>query len=121
MTNQIYPVLKSLSSPDALSLDQFCPQVGSEFNLLLEASFGPRNDAGEEVFSFEICSPEWIKRQAGKGLLVGRHKIVAEKFDLAEITAFLDNLASRCAASSWPEAAQKLGQYGHWEFEDYVP
>jgi Immunity protein 8 len=119
--NFITPVLKSISSPDISELEQFNPENGSVFMLLLEGVFAPPGVDGGDVFSFEVCSPEWIKLQAGKGFIVGRSMIVVDQFNFNKLKAFLQKLAAGCTGENWEEAAIKLSRYGHWEFEDYKP
>jgi hypothetical protein len=119
--NFLTPLLKSISSPDVSDLEHYSPTIGTEFRVLLEGIFAPSGEEGGEVFSFEVCSSEWIKKQASKGIVIGRHLIIVDEFNFANLKAFIQKIASGCVGENWNEVALKLSRYGHWEFEDYKP
>lgn len=118
----IQPVLKRLHSPDVVNLETFLPADPNCFSFLLQAMFGPEGSEGEESFDILVCTPGWLASEvARKGLVDGRHHLVVDNFDLAQIRSFLVVYARNCASKTWPEAATKLSRLGKWEFEDYRP
>ena len=117
-------VLRYLHSPDILDLSEsYTPADPDCFSFLLQAMFGPDDGPGEESFDILICTPKRLAddlRKSG-GILSGRHYLLIEKYDIAQITDFILEHASRCKGQTWREVAEKLGRLGKWEFEDYQP
>ena len=50
--------------------------------------------------------------------MVGRHYLITNSFDAAQIRALITKLIQRFQGSNWPEVAQKVARFGYWEFED---
>jgi hypothetical protein len=83
--------------------------------------FGPDDGPGEESFDMVVCTPNWIAknlRDSG-GILIGRHYLFIEKYDITQIRDFILEYASSCEGNTWREVAERLGRLGKWEFEDY--
>jgi hypothetical protein len=53
-------------------------------------------------------------------VISGRRRLIVKRYDLDGIRRFLSTYAEHCSAADWQGAAQKLGQLGRWEFEDYA-
>ncbi len=113
-------VLKNLFSLDIDHLKEFLPENEGDFGLELRAMFGPDNGEGEESFDIFVCSPLWLASKVEKdGIVIGRHYLIVDDFDIDEIQAFLKKYADGCSGKAWNEVAQKLARIGRWEFEDY--
>lgn len=120
--NVMKPVLKRLHSPDAVDLTTFTPEDPSSFGVLLQAMFGPEGSEGEESFDVLLCTPTWLARKVEReGPIDGRHHLIVDKFDLAQVRSYFTAYATSCTGKTWPEVATKLSRLGKWEFEDYTP
>jgi hypothetical protein len=115
------PELRKIHSPDIWDLSN--PMVDNEkpFSILIQAMFGSEGGEGADTFDFEVCNALWLKEKAQGGPLSGRHYIVVSHFNIGEITAWLNEIASNISGDTWQEVAEKIGRYGQWEFEDYTP
>jgi hypothetical protein len=115
----ITPELKYIHSPDILDLEDHVILRGEPFYVLIQAMFGMENEMGQESFDFMLCNPKWLAEETKYNVKSGRHLIIAEKFNLGELRRFLEKLAKACAGKNWDEVGNRLGRFGHWEFEDY--
>ena len=52
--------IKSFHSPDIEDLNNFIPIHHENFSFLLELMVGPDNESGEESFSIQVCTPQWL-------------------------------------------------------------
>jgi len=113
----IYPVLKSLHSPDleepALPADPACCSV------LVQAIIGPPGEPGEESFDFLVVTPAYLEQQAhvrwGRGLLI------VPEFAWATVRLMLAKLLPMAARESWSAIGAELNKEMHWEFDNYRP
>lgn len=103
---------KYLHSPDLLDLQNF--------GILVEAAIGPAGEEGEEVFSFLVCTPQWVAdKLKTNGYEWGRHYLFVSTYNYAIILQAIEQICGTIEASDWEKAATILGRYGQWEFEDY--
>lgn len=118
--SKVVPRLKELHSPD-IDLDDYRPDEADCFGFLLQAFFGPPDGAGSESFDILVCTPKWLERELGEAdVISGHHRLIVKRYDLDGIRRYLSKYAQHCSAADWQEAAQKLGQLGRWEFEEYA-
>ncbi len=83
---------------------------------------GPSDGPGEESFDVLVCTPGFLAREASQfGPRIGRHLLIVEAMDIANVKRFLEHQVSVLEAPSWSELASKIGQIGKWEFEEYRP
>jgi hypothetical protein len=115
--------LKSIDSPDAPSgdLHAFKPDHHKQFGLSVTATIGPADEPGGELFTFTVCTAEWLAQPLPKGYTFQRHTLLIEHWDPALIERAIADLCQRTSGRDWPEIAQKLSRYAYWEFEDYRP
>jgi Immunity protein 8 len=116
--------LRELHSPDILDLpESYVPPDPKCFGFLLQAFFGPDDGPGEESFDMVVCTPLWLARELHEsgGILIGRHYLLVEEYNVGRIRDFLIEYAKTCNGETWHEVAEKLGRVGRWEFEDYRP
>jgi hypothetical protein len=112
--------LKRLHTPDADDLRSFAPATHGHFALVVQAMVGPVGDDGEESFDFVVCTPAWLSEKVeAMGPLLGRHHLVMASYDYDELERFVREFCEQCDGTTWEEVATKVGQLGHWEFEDY--
>lgn len=111
--------VRHLHSPDA-DLETFSPEDPEDVGLLVQVIAGPADGPGEESFDIVVCTPAWLDRQVRRsGPLLGRHHLVVARWDGDEVRRFVTRLVEAEHAADWPALAERLGRYGHWEFEDY--
>ena len=111
--------LKRLHSPD-VDLQSYRPSDPTLFAFLLEASIGPVNEAGADLFSIYVCTPEWLRDHAGTDVAIfGRHLLIVFDYDLPAIQETISRYVTSCSGSSWNEVAERIGRMVAWEFEDY--
>ena len=114
------PELRRIHSPDLLDLGDDVPSDTKNFCILIQALVGPAGLPGEESFDFLVCSPSFIAETVSKdGFLIPRHYIILDQYNYAKIMEIIKGLCSLIYGDKWADVAEKLGRYGHWEFEDY--
>lgn len=119
--NSVRPILRRLHSPDLLDMQNDTPDDVESFCILVQAMIGSESSLGEESFNFIVCTIDKVAATLQKeGFLFGRHYLMVEYYNYQVIFDVIDSLCNRVSGSSWQEVAEKLGRYGHWEFEDYV-
>lgn len=113
--------VRRLHSPDA-DLEAFRPEDPEDVGILVQVIAGPADGPGEESFDVVVCTPRWLVGcLRGKGPLVGRHHLIVERFDAAQIRDYITSAVEEEEAPTWRELAERLGRLGRWEFEDYRP
>lgn len=119
--HSVRPVLHSLHSPDLLDMQNDTPDDVESFCILVQAFIGPAGEVGGDSFNFLVCTVDKVAATLQKdGFLFGRHYLIVEYYSYQVIFDVIDSLCNRVSGSSWQEVAEKLGRFGHWEFEDYV-
>lgn len=118
--NTIVPELRLLHSPDIPNLELPNIVESEPYCILLQAMFGPIGAKGEESFDFLVCNGLWLTERATQGAFFCRHHLVVHRFNISEIRSLLEEIARESAAESWEGAAEKIGRFGKWEFEDYI-
>ncbi|TFZ54494.1 hypothetical protein E4V01_25120 [Methylorubrum sp. Q1] len=116
----VIPELKRIHSPDKDIIEFEEEFKNDPYCILIQAMYGIHGQEGDESFDILVCNPSWIELEANNGIFSGRHYLITTRFDIDVIKKFLIDIALNCAASSWQEAAERLGRYGKWEFEDYI-
>jgi hypothetical protein len=116
--------LRYLHSPDVYDLESFVPEDAKSFGFLLEAMIGPERECGEESFDIVVCSPKWLHarmREDQESYRFGRHYLFLLRYDYAVLRQAIQGLIDSAVGEDWGAVAARLGRYGKWEFEDYVP
>jgi hypothetical protein len=115
-----YAELRWLHSPDVEDLEQFMPADPEVFGILVQAMVGPHGAAGSESFDFIVCTPGWLATENFElGYRFGRHHLFLKRYDYSVLWQAIEKLCNTTSGSDWTTAAERLGRYGHWEFEDY--
>lgn len=114
-------VVRYLHSPDA-DLETYVPEAPEDVGLLIQVIAGPADGPGEESFDVVLRTSRRLAREATEvGPLIGRHYLVVDRYDFAEIRRFLVDAVESAEAPTWSELGERIGRIGKWEFEDYVP
>lgn len=112
--------LKGLHSPDLVDMQVSAPPNPENFSILVQAMIGPEGEDGSETFDFVVCSPQWLEDNVPEeGHLFARHHLILKSYSYKTIWHAIERLCQRTWGRNWEEVANKLAQYGHWEFEDY--
>jgi hypothetical protein len=112
-------IMRAVSGPD---VDDYQPADPGDVGFLLTLYVGPADGPGEESFDLIVCTPRWLTRKAReRGPIAGRHHLIVESFDMAEVRDFLTRQVEQLEGSTWDELAEKIARIGRWEFADYTP
>ena len=113
--------LRSLDSPDAMDgLDRWTPDDATDFSITLAAAIGPPDAPGSALFYFTVVGPEWFaSNPPGKGFRWGRGLLVLDRWDFEVARRAIADLCLRAEGRDWETVAQRLNQYGLWEFDRY--
>lgn len=117
----LQPEIKGYFSTDILDLATWKPASLASLHFGLDIFIGsPGGDAADQ-FQIVIATPEALRRDLETTRFIsGRHYLIVSSYDWPEIQRYLEELVSKCAAPTWPEAATKLSRHFFWEYEDYV-
>lgn len=119
--------LRGLHSPDVYDLQSYIPEDPLVFGFLVQAFIGPIGEMGEESFNFIVRSPQWIAENelsdasVGDQYLFARHYLILHRYSYEVLLQAISKLCDSVQGPDWETIAERLGRYGYWEFEDYVP
>ncbi|HKC53265.1 MAG TPA: Imm8 family immunity protein [Burkholderiales bacterium] len=113
----IAPQLKSLLSPDLEA--SALPPDPTDCCVLFQAAIGPKNGEGEEVFNFEVVTPQYLARNVLPRW--GRGALIVEQFSWPAVERALERLLAQAHRNSWREVAETLNHELRWEFDNYQP
>ena len=113
----ITPQLRNLYSnalePPALPADP------ANCSIHFQASIGPSEGEGEEVFTFAVVTPKYL---AHNGLPCwGRGLLIVEQFSWPTLERALARLLAHAPRGTWQEVAQALHHDLHWENSNSQP
>jgi hypothetical protein len=111
--------LHSIYSTDVDDLQNWQP-LEHEFAIPVRLLIGAEGMQGEESFDIVLCNASWLHRQVDNyGPYDARYHIVIAEYDWPMIERFLYRKIESCMGDTWSTLAERLGRFGHWEFEDY--
>jgi hypothetical protein len=109
--------IKSITSPDVADLKGYKPDDPQNFSLLLQLFIGPSQDDGEEMFSIELCTPQWlIDHYQSDGCVWGIHRLIVFEYNYSRIIEKIQSYVAACEGENWSAIAQKLAIIAAWEF-----
>jgi hypothetical protein len=104
----------------ANSFEEFMPEIPHNFYVLASLTIGGEYELGGSDYSLGICTPTWLDHQVqNSGPLSGRHLLVVNRFDAAEVRAAIQKIINQCERESPAETNTMLARFFAWEFEDY--
>lgn len=113
--------LRSIETPEGEPLDSIRPDSGS-FCIPILVLIGPEGEKGEEIFQFQVCSPEWLAHELESYPAVwGTRLLIMAQYNPEAIEAHVRKRLRHAVGKDWISVAQKIGQWANWEFEDYSP
>lgn len=90
------------------------------FNCYFQASIGPDDAQGAEIFGFTACNREWLERMTEKKQSLPKLVVISDvSFEAVERAA--EFVCAAVPHGSWDEVARKLAEVMDWEFDGYVP
>lgn len=114
--------IRRVVSPDADPLESWAPAEPGYFGLPVQMLVGPSDGPGEESFDFLVCTPSWFGDNLGGDVRSGRHCVFMLTWDLDLLRRYLEKVVNGAGPrGDWTELCERIGRYGRWEFEDYVP
>jgi len=85
----------------------------------LQASIGPKDAEGEELFEFQVITPIFLAKNGlprwGRGLLI------VEQFSWQAVERALERLLAHAHRKTWAEVAAVLNHEIQWEYDNYQP
>lgn len=113
--------LRSIEAPKGEPLDTIRPDSGS-FCIPVYALIGPEGEKGEEIFQFEVCSPNWLALELESNPAIwGGRRLIMTQYNPESIETQVRKRLRHAVGDDWSSVAQKIGQWATWEFEDYTP
>ncbi|AWH28505.1 MULTISPECIES: Imm8 family immunity protein [Stenotrophomonas] len=95
-------------------------QESGLFGCYFQASIGPDDSHGADLFGFTACNREWLERMEDEGKSIPKLVIVDEvSFEAVERAVL--RVCATVPDGTWAEMASKLAEMMDWEFEGYVP
>lgn len=107
-----------MSSPD-VELWTWNPHSDSDVLFLLEMEIGDKAADGADLFYVVIATPEGLRSDSPRSVLVERATLVFSEFSWDIVKTTLQNILTRCSGDSWNAAVVRLQRYFQWEYEDY--
>jgi hypothetical protein len=106
----VYPELRSIHSP---TLEPpALPDDPIECEVVFEASIGPKDGEGEELFAFSVVTPAFLARSAAARW--GRGSLIVPTFEWGAVVHAVAELLARCARETWGEVAAELDRELVW-------
>ncbi len=97
----------------------YWPDDTEDFGLAAEAMIGSAESDGADIFSFEICTPKWFKRNRLDDATFARSTLFVAEYDEDQIKNHVIKLVQSIEGDSWADIAAKLSRFMTWEYEDY--
>ena len=104
------------------SLDYFESDLssfeGEAFCVIVTATIGAFGERGGDDFTFEVCSPAWLRSALKTDEVVsGQYRLIMAEFDFPALERFVAKRAGQTEGPDWDSIARKLGAWARWEFE----
>lgn len=111
-------VLKEIFSPDLLVNADFI-ESDDNFGLMYEAFIGNDTEDGHDLFTFFVCTPNWLKDNRNEeDVFVENHVLIVFEFNPKAIEKYIASYCSRCIGTSWNSIAFQLGSVMRWEYAE---
>lgn len=112
--------VKYFSSPDIFDFEKFVPLHSNSFNFLLEFEVGILGKSGGDLFSVEVCTPNWFQENINfSEITFCNKKLIVFKYDINSIMNKIVDYISSINANSWEEAIAQISSIANWEFDNY--
>ncbi|MDP4574803.1 Imm8 family immunity protein [Qipengyuania sp. G39] len=108
------------------SLDYFESDLSSfeeeAFCVNVIATIGAVGERGGDDFTFEVCSPAWLRSALETDEVVsGQYRLIMAEFDFPALERFVAKRVGQTEGSDWNSIATKLAAWSRWEFEGMTP
>lgn len=113
------PIIKFIEQ-NGQDLESFNPEIIDNFWCYLTIRIGWDEIEGSDDFGFQLCTPRALDHSSQhKGHIWGRHHLIVNHFDAAQIRSMIEEKIAECARPTVEETTLILSRFFHWEFEDY--
>lgn len=115
-------IIKQIHCSDVDAWDDYLPIDPTDFVLPFELSIGPSESKATDLFQILVCGSKWFEREiVAKKQTLPVHHMVMQEYDADLLERALKEKVASCEANTWDELGKQLGQFFHWEFENYQP
>lgn len=90
------------------------------FSCYFQASIGPDDAKGAELFGFTACNREWLECMVEEGQILPKFLVVSD-VSCEAVELAVEHVCGAVPHGSWDEVARKLAEVMDWEFDGYVP
>ena len=113
-------VLKNIYVHNGMNLEDFQPEVSTNFHVLLHMTIGPSDQSGGHDYSLGVCTPRWLDHAIQhEGKVWGRHLLIVNEFDAKRIMDAIAETISNSEGDNWESTSLVLSRFFFWEYEDY--
>ncbi len=112
--------IKNFMSPDILDFKNFVPTDKKSFSFLLEFEIGIKEKKGGDLFSIEVCTPQWlIENYQSSDIVFCNNKLIVFEYNIENIINEIKRYLRSITGSTWEDIATQISKVAHWEFENY--
>jgi hypothetical protein len=113
----IWPEIRRIYSPDLEPPN--LPKNPADCEILFQVFVGPKENEGEEAFSFTVITAGRFVKDAEAQW--GRGKLIVAAFEWAAVIHAVAELLAQCARPTWGEVVTELNKELIWDFDGYKP
>jgi hypothetical protein len=113
----IWPEIRRIYSPDLEPPN--LPRNPGDCEILFQVFVGPKDDEGEEAFSFTVMTASRFTKDSDAQW--GRGKLIVAAFEWPAVIQAVAELLAQCARPSWGEVVAELNKELIWDFDGYKP
>lgn len=118
---RLFAELKDLYCTDIDDMEVYQPENPDSFAIYVQAMIGIKGGDGYESFDIQVCTPKWMDENYGReDVRTGQHLLIVKEYNYRRLVRFIENYLMHCSGNDWQEIAEKVGQLGRWEFENYT-
>lgn len=110
--------VKSVDLGSDVGVFEYVPDIPDCFELWMTFTVGRIDGEGGDCFRLRVCTPEWLRRNAGP-MLWGQHMLVVESYRPRDIIDYVSEHVSSLEERDWVRLAGRIARVLEWEFEDY--
>lgn len=112
--------IKSFMSPDILDFKNFVPTDKKSFSFLLELEIGIKGEKGADLFSIEVCTPQWLLGNfQSSDIIFCKNRLIVFEYNIENIINEVKRYLRSITGSSWEDVASEISKIAHWEYENY--
>lgn len=111
-------VIRSAAVWGCPNLRQWQPDDPNTIAELVFIDIGPKGKQGADTFTLRVATVAGLaKLDAKDGIVATRPLLVMNRYDFADLWAWLERTVTSCEADSWTACVENLRRYFAWEYE----